>query len=267
MIENISNLYIKFLFIIILIIACFFSNNFFDKKIINYKNLIIAKQKEIKLEQEYKEKYFELEEKYNFEIFKKEEIIKNLNLIIDENNIEILNMEVNEKEEKILIKLKMAAFFNDINNFLNYLAMQKSFYDLNNILITKEENNNKLLIETEIKFRLSAYIEKKYHSTFTKKINNEIRNPYQLDIAKSYYVLNQKEEKIVMNLPIKLKGIISGTKEQLAIIEIKNIIKIIKPGFKNTEIEVVEINLDNISVKYEDLLFKINIGGNKGVIQ
>lgn len=268
MFENRKYLYIKVLIIILLIIICFFSNRFFNKKINYYKNLIIAKQKELKVEKEYKKRYFDLEKKYDFEIYRKEKIVENLNLIIDKNNIDILNMKTNEREEKILIELKILSSFANINDFLYYISQQKSFCNLKYIQIQNTEKANKeLLVKIEIEFRMFAFIENNNNNTFPKMNTNNLKNPFQLKNNDSNYVLNANKKEIVMKLPIRLIGIIIGEKNKLAIIELNNEVKSIRKGYKNSGIEVVDIKIDNINVKYEKLLFKINLGGNKGVLQ
>ena len=268
MLKNIPDLYIKIIFFILIITLGFFSNNFLNNKIKNYEKLIMAKEKEIKQSQVYKKKYLKLQKKYNYKTFQKEQIIQRLNSSFDNNNIKILNMKIKEEEKKIFIKLKILSSFANLNNFFYELSLQKSFYDLNNIIIKKNQKN-KLIVRLETVFNLSSYINRSSEQSFFENIPNKTKNPYQLNINqdKTNYMIKQKETDIVIKLPILLKGIIIGEKNKLAIITVNNEIKAVDPGFKNSEIEIFQINKNNIKVKYENLIFKIDLGGNKGVIQ
>ncbi|HKL76094.1 MAG TPA: hypothetical protein VJ881_08500 [Halanaerobiales bacterium] len=268
MFDKKNNLHIKILGIIFIVLLFFYINRQLNVKINSYENLILKKQNEIKVENKYKQKYIHLEEKYDFKIFKKDEIIENLNLIIDKNNIKLVNMKTREKEDKFLVSLKISVKFDNLNLFLDNISQEKNFYNLKTIMIQKDMNyEDNLLVEIEILFNLSVFIDNNSNNFLSKKIYSNLKNPYKSKISNSDYVLNYNNKEIEISLPMRLTGIIIGKKNKLAIIEINNEIKSIKEGFKKFGVEVMDINIDNIIVKYKDLFLKINLGGNKGVLQ
>lgn len=263
-----ANLYIKILIIVLLILIFFYTNKLLTDKINSYEKLITARQKEIKIENEYKKKYINLEERYDFKNFKKDEIIKNLNLIIDKNNIKIINMKTVEQDERLLVSLEITSKFSNINIFLDDISQEKSFYNLLKISMQKDMNyEDNLLVEIEILFNLSAFVDYNSNNSFSKQKYINLKNPYKLQTNKSDYVMKSNDKKIEMILPIKLFGIIIGEKGKLAIVEINNQVKSIKSGFNKFGVEVMDININNIRIKYKDLFFKIDLGGNKGVLQ
>src|SRR6056297_74582 len=148
MFDKKNNLHIKILGIIFIVLLFFYINRQLNVKINSYENLILKKQNEIKVENEYKQRYIHLEEKYDFKIFKKDEIIENLNLIIDKNNIKLVNMKTREKEDKFLVSLKISVKFDNLNLFLDNISQEKNFYNLKTIMIQKDMNyEDNLLIE------------------------------------------------------------------------------------------------------------------------
>ena len=118
-----------------------------------------------------------------------------------------------------------------------------------------------------MQFSYLALVKNDKISNLNKNSIQNIRNPFQEKKGNPFYRFKTKNKEIKVELPIKLKGIIGGNKNKLAIIKINNKMEIIDNDYKNNKLEIIEINSDNLLLKYEELLFLVELGGNKGVIQ
>ena len=263
-----NKLFRKIIFIILLIILYIFLNKFLFTKIKNYESLISKKRNELLLSQNYKKDYLKLQNNYNYFDFSKDEIIQKVNKMINNNNLDVLKMKTKDDDKKLFIIFDISGDFYDINNFFYDLDDMQTFSQLNNFQINAlEKSNNDLLVKMEIEFLFSGLKKDIKISNSNKNAIQNIHNPFQETIDVTYYNLKTENKKIKVELPIKLKGIIGDNKNKLAIIEINNKMEIINKDYKNNKLEIIDINSDNLLLKYEDLLFLLKLGGNKGVMQ
>lgn len=238
-----------------------------NKKIAYYHDRIVQENNKLVLAKKYKNNYYNLKNKYKYLTYKKEDILKKVDEFSNKENLIVEKMYPETRGSELYLRVIIKGVFEDISNFLLEISQIDNFSEMKHFIIKPDKSgSDTLTVDLKMIFFLEGYFSQK--NSFSVEIKDIAGpgKPFFRKDKREDVMLKKRKEKLKINLPIVLLGIIGKEDNRLAIIRSEEKIKIVDKNYKNEDIKFVKIFSDRIKLKYKELIFMVGIGGNKGVM-